>query len=94
MLIIVIAVFSMLSSPRKRGPTVPQTTIFGLWIPACAGMTCHIVAGAFGNNAESAHRSTVARMNAQMDSICSRSSTPRHGGIWVLPLSTELTKRS
>src|SRR5262245_66139993 len=39
-------------------------------------------------------RSTVARMNDQIDSSCSLSSTLRHGGICVLPLSTELTKRS
>ena len=39
-------------------------------------------------------RSTVARINDQIDSICSISSTSRHGGIWLLPLSTELTKRS
>ena len=39
-------------------------------------------------------RSTVARINDQIDSICSTSSTSRHGGIWLLPLSTELTKRS
>src|SRR5712691_2227725 len=30
---------SLLSSPRKRGPIVPQTPASGIWIPAFAGMT-------------------------------------------------------
>src|SRR5262249_29724685 len=34
-----------MSSPRKRGPIVPQTPFSGIWIPAFAGMTSAVVRG-------------------------------------------------
>src|SRR5712691_5652447 len=36
-------VISLLSSPRKRGPIVPQTPASGIWIPAFAGMTASVM---------------------------------------------------
>src|SRR5262245_35248706 len=41
---LIVAPLSRLSSPRRRGPIVPQTPATGIWVPAFAGTTSEYVA--------------------------------------------------